>query len=219
MERWGLIEPGELPVPNINVQMLVKFLDDQADDLPVSWIAAAIPMLELGLDGALIRLLFENVDDPVCKQAFEKVNADEARHLAVGFHMLEEFSPRGRGKVMMDLVRYLKPGLRPVSTVCLGLGFPAFLYEVQTSLRGMGLDPDALHKALLKYDKLGQRSPAIRRNLVYQTLRRGGHMAVHEASLPALGRVAAVTTAIDKVLPRRKRLRLPQWVEMSTAVA
>ncbi len=37
-------------------------------------------MLEVALDGALLKFLLDEVDDPVCHQVFEKINNDESRH-------------------------------------------------------------------------------------------------------------------------------------------
>jgi hypothetical protein len=34
-------------------------------------------MLEVALDGALLKFLLDEVDDPVCHQVFEKINNDE----------------------------------------------------------------------------------------------------------------------------------------------
>lgn len=50
--------------------------------MPFYILGAVIPMLEVALDGALCTFLLETVDDPVCHQAFELINGDEARHLA-----------------------------------------------------------------------------------------------------------------------------------------
>lgn len=38
-----------------------------------------MPMLEVALDGALCTFLLHTVDNPVCHQAFELINCDEAR--------------------------------------------------------------------------------------------------------------------------------------------
>ena len=45
-------------------------------------------MLEVALDGALLKFLLDEVHDPVCHQVFEKINNDESRHIAVDFDVL-----------------------------------------------------------------------------------------------------------------------------------
>ncbi len=52
-------------------------------------LGTVIPMLEVALDGALLKFLLEEVNDPVCHQVFEKINNDESRHLAVDFEVLD----------------------------------------------------------------------------------------------------------------------------------
>ena len=46
-------------------------------------------MLEVALDGALVKFLLDEVADPLCHEVFDKINSDESRHLAVDFHVLE----------------------------------------------------------------------------------------------------------------------------------
>lgn len=68
MRRWGgMLEEGEKPVPNKNIRLVIEWLDRYAEALPpLTVIGAAIPALETALDGALLRFLLDEVDDPVC---------------------------------------------------------------------------------------------------------------------------------------------------------
>ena len=34
MKRWGMLEDGEIPEPNVNIRMAMQWLDDYSDDLP-----------------------------------------------------------------------------------------------------------------------------------------------------------------------------------------
>ena len=88
MKRWGMLDDGEFPEPNINIRLAIEWLDAFADDMPLSVLGTVIPMLEVALDGALLKFLLDTVDDPVCHQVFEKINNDESRHIAVDFEVL-----------------------------------------------------------------------------------------------------------------------------------
>ena len=89
MKRWGMLEKGEVPEPNINIRLAIDWLDRWADDMPLSLLGTVIPMLEVALDGALLKFLLDEVHDPVCHQVFEKINNDESRHLVVDFEVLD----------------------------------------------------------------------------------------------------------------------------------
>ena len=89
MQRWGLLNPGEMPTPNVNIRTLHHQLARHSAAVHPSILVAIMPMLELLLDGALIRFLMEATDDPVMHSAFARINKDESRHLAVDFYMLQ----------------------------------------------------------------------------------------------------------------------------------
>ena len=89
MKRWGMLDDGEMPEPNVNIRLAIEWLDRYSDDMSLSILGTVIPMLEVALDGALLKFLLDEVDDPVCHQVFEKINNDESRHIAVDFEVLE----------------------------------------------------------------------------------------------------------------------------------
>jgi hypothetical protein len=82
MRRWGMLEGDEPPEPHISIRLAMDWLDRFADSLPLPVLGSAIPMLEVALDGALLKFLTEEVPDPLCQVVFDKVNNDESRHLA-----------------------------------------------------------------------------------------------------------------------------------------
>src|SRR6476661_1443083 len=79
MKRWGMLEGEDLPEPNVNIRLAIEWLDTHADRMPLSVLGTVIPMLEVALDGALLKFLLEEVHDPVCHQVFEEINNDESR--------------------------------------------------------------------------------------------------------------------------------------------
>ena len=61
MKRWGMLEDGEVPEPNVNIRLAIDWLDRWADDMPLSLLGTVIPMLEVALDGALLKFLLDEV--------------------------------------------------------------------------------------------------------------------------------------------------------------
>ncbi len=104
MKRWGMLEDGEMPEPNVNIRLAIDWLDTYADDMSLSVLGTVIPMLEVALDGALLKFLLDEVDDPVCHQVFEKINSDESRHIAVDFEVLNMIGHAKARKLAIDFV-------------------------------------------------------------------------------------------------------------------
>lgn len=65
---------------------------------------------ELLLDVALLRALDDACDDPTCHDAFERINRDEARHVAMDLHMLERYGalPEDPDRRRFDVLGWLK---------------------------------------------------------------------------------------------------------------
>ena len=72
--------------------------------MPLSLLGTVIPMLEVALDGALLKFLLDEVHDPVCHQVFEKINNDESRHLAVDFEVLDMIGHAKIRRMLIDFV-------------------------------------------------------------------------------------------------------------------
>ena len=65
MRRWGMLENDEIPSPSINVQLVINWLDKYSDGMSLSFLGTVIPMLEVALDGALIKFITDEVKDPM----------------------------------------------------------------------------------------------------------------------------------------------------------
>src|SRR3954451_8121385 len=112
MNRWGMLADGEIPEPNVNIRLTIDWLDKHGDHTPLSTLGTIIPMLEVALDGALLKFLLEEVEDPLCHQVFEKINNDESRHLAVDFEVLDMIGNAKARKLAIDFVGSVaSPGL------------------------------------------------------------------------------------------------------------
>src|SRR5580698_8038792 len=153
MKRWGMLSDGEAPEPNVNIRLAIDWLDRWADDMPLSLLGTVIPMLEVALDGALLKFLLDEVHDPVCHQVFEKINADESRHLAVDFQVLDMLGNARLRKLIIESVgKTLTPGL-----IIGALMYIPLLNRMRNNIVGMGLNEERLYTAMHRFKGVGER--------------------------------------------------------------
>ena len=168
MIRWGIVGRRQTPRPNPSVAKLIGVLERSAHRIHPSVFSAIIPMTELVLDGALVKYLVRVVDDPLCRRVFEKINADEARHLAMDFHMLEHY---GRNhSLLSNTFDMLRSVARPDSLYALFFGYFPTLARSRASIQRMGLDIDEVTTAMRRYVELGQRNADIARHPTYRLM-------------------------------------------------
>ncbi|GFG99436.1 hypothetical protein MTIM_53150 [Mycobacterium timonense] len=171
MRRWGMIEEGEKPVPNKNIRLVIEWLDRYAEALPLTVIGAAIPALETALDGALLKFLLDEVDDPICGEVFNKVNSDESRHLAVGFQVLNDL---GASPMRIHAIQTVGAVMDPRILTGALLYIP-LLTRMLMNLNAMGLSEEKLYNAVTRYGNVGDRSEHTRRVPGYHILK--AHMS------------------------------------------
>jgi hypothetical protein len=210
MKRWDMLDGDAVPEPDISIRLAMDWLDRYADGLPLAVLASAIPMLEVALDGALLKFLLDEVDDPLCSVVFEKINHDESRHLAVGFHILEILGARPMGRQVFDVARVL---LSPAALAVLPAAMP-LLSNARDSVVGMGLDEQRLYDALARFDQVGQRAPIVRRNPVYLGLKEFGKMVANRSHPYHL--LGDAMVRLTEHYPRRLLRRPPLWVQQLT---
>lgn len=169
MVRWGILGRHERPQPNPSVRRLIDTLEHYASRVHPSVFSAIIPMTELVLDGALVKYLVRVVEDPICHRAFEGIKADEARHLAMDFHMLEYYGQaQGPWQNTLDLV---KAFVRPTGLYAMFFGYLPMMARSRENLVAMGLELDEAAKAMRRYVELGDRNPDIARHPTYRLVR------------------------------------------------
>lgn len=205
MRRWGMLDGDLPPEPSISVRLAMDWLERYADSLPLSVLATAIPMLEVALDGALLKFLTDEVPDPLCRSVFELVNNDESRHLAVGFHVLEVL---GREPTYLHAARLARVLLSPAAIAVLPAAIPLFA-SARSSVVGMGLDEAKLYEAMARFEQVGRRSPIVKRNPAYLGLREFGKM-IADRSHPYHVLSDAVTEVMGHY-PRRFLAPAPSW--------
>ncbi len=210
MKRWGMLEDGEVPEPSVNIRMAIEWLDTYADEMPLSVLGTVIPMLEVALDGALLKFLLEEVHDPVCHQVFEKINNDESRHIAVDFAVLDMIGNASARKLAVDFVGNLaSPGL-----IIGMLMYVPLLNRMRNNLVGMGLQPEKLYRAMERFEKLGRRGEHTHRVPLFQVLRVHSDMVVdpkHPYHLLANAMVKA-----SEFYPRALFRPIPTWFKELT---
>lgn len=211
MKRWGMLDGDELPEPNINIRLVIEWLDRYADDQPLNALGSVIPMLEIALDGALCKFLLDTVHDPVCHQVFAKINDDESRHLGVDFHVLEML---GHGKVWRSSIKMLGSVVKPSLILGIAAYFP-LLNRMRDNLVELGLPEERLYEAINKYKRIGGRTKAGRSNPWFQFISRHGEWMVDRSNklyhIPVDAMVKLTGLIPAKVLPP-----IPSWVKELT---
>jgi len=167
MARWGMIEPGRRPEPNPSARVAVEFLQRHGREIPFAVYAAILPMFEIALDGALLQFVTATVDDPVAHRVFEKVNRDEARHLAVDFHTLAMLGRESGFGALWTLAAALT---RPSTLRMLALGYIQLLERAWTELRRMGVPATDLTACIRKFHNFGVRNPDVARHAIYRLI-------------------------------------------------
>ena len=176
MVRWGMLRDGAFPEPNPNARVAIEFLEHHADDIPFAVYATILPMFEVALDGALLQFLTASVEDPVCHEVFEKVNRDEARHLAVDFHVLEKL---GRESVAWPLWGALSALARPPALRMIAFGYLPLLERAWLELGRMGVPAADLAACVRKFRDFGKRHPHVAAHPTYRLI------ATHAAAFAA----------------------------------
>ncbi|NKY50623.1 reductase [Nocardia vermiculata] len=205
MRRWGMLPDDEMPVPNNNIRLVIEWLDRYADDLSLPVLGTVIPSLETALDGALVRFLLDEVEDPICHQVFRHINSDESRHLAVGFQVLEQL---GAGPVRRLAIETAGLALRPSFALGAVLYAP-LLSRMAANIVALGLDEDKLWNAVRRYETLGDRRPAIRRVPLYHVVRYHARMTIHRVQPMQLA-TDVLNAGIDRI-PGRLFGAPPSW--------
>jgi hypothetical protein len=220
MKRWGMLDDRasgatgdgqvEMPEPNVNIRLAMEWLDRYADGMSLSILGTVIPMLEVALDGALLKFLLEEVDDPVCHQVFEKINNDESRHLVVDFEVLNMI---GHASVRRLAIEFVGTVASP-SLIVGALMYVPLLNRVVDEIAEMGLEPERLHQAMLRFKQLGERGEHTWRVPTYQVLKRHAAVVVnprHPYHLLANSMVWA-----SDLYPKRLLRPIPSWFKELT---
>ena len=209
MKRWGMLDGDNIPEPNKNLKLVIQWLDRYSDDMPLEVLGSVIPMLEIALDGALCTFLLETVDDPVCHQAFAKINDDESRHLGVGFHVLEM---QGHGPLYLKTLKALGTIADP--RLILGVAsYVPLLNRMRDNIIEMGLGEERLYAAMRKFERIGGRTQEGRNNPWYQIISRHGRMVVNRRNRMYHAPVDAMVKLIDRVPEWVMPSRVPTWVK------
>lgn len=211
MKRWGMLDGDEIPKPNKNIRLAIEWLERCADDLPYQVLGSVTPALEVALDGALCQFLLDTVDDPVCHQAFAKINDDESRHLGVGFTVMEM---QGHSQTTIQLIKMLAPALDPRLLVGMAIHFP-LLNKMRDNLVYMGLSEQRLYDAMNRYEKIGSRTAAGRRNLIFRIIARHSRVMVDRGQRWYHLPVDAMVSLTDRI-PERFLPNMPSWVRELT---
>ncbi|MFW2096003.1 MULTISPECIES: ferritin-like domain-containing protein [unclassified Acinetobacter] len=211
MKRWGMLD-GDIPKPNKNLRLIIEWLDTYADEMPFYILGAVIPMLEVALDGALCTFLLDTVDDPVCHQAFELINGDEARHLGVGFSVMEA---QGINKSVIELAQMAARVIDP--RLMLGiLAYLPLINKMRDNVIKLGLPEEKLYAAMNKFSKIGGRTVEGRRNPWFQIIQFHGKNVVDRNKKWFHIPIDAMVSVTDKI-PEKSLPKVPSWIYQLTS--
>lgn len=211
MKRWGMLDGDEIPEPNVNLRLVIEWLDRYSDDMPLAALGSVIPMLEIALDGALCKFLLDTVADPVCHQAFARINDDESRHLGVGFHVMEM---QGHGRLYQNVLKMVASFADP--RLILGvLSYMPLLNRMRDNIVALGLKEESLYAAMDKFRKIGGRTAQGRRNPWFQLISRHGGWVTARQNRLYHAPVDALVKASD-LIPSRIMPPIPSWVRELT---
>src|SRR6266568_6312048 len=159
MRRWGMLEGDEIPEPNVNVKLVIDFLDKYSDGMSLSFLGTVIPMLEVALDGALIKFITDEVTDPVAQEVFKRINNDESRHLATDYAVMDLLGHASVRKLAIDMVGgWMKPSL-----IIGTLSYIPLLNKMRDNIVAMGVGEEKLYAAMRRFASVGERSEFARR--------------------------------------------------------
>ncbi len=210
MKRWGMLDDGEMPEPNVNIRLAIEWLDRYSDGMSLSILGTVIPMLEVALDGALLKFLLDEVDDPVCHQVFQKINNDESRHLAVDFEVLNMIGQADVRKLAIQFVgNVASPGV-----IISALTYVPLLNRMRNNIIGMGLEPERLYKAMTRFKELGSRGEYTWRVPTYQILKLHSRMVINPRN--PYHWVANPAVWVSDRYPRQLLKPIPSWFKELT---
>ncbi len=210
MNRWEMLDDGEVPEPNVNIRLAIEWLDRFSDDMPLSVLGTVIPMLEVALDGALLKFLLDQVHDPLCHEVFEKINNDESRHLAVDFDVLNMI---GHATARRLAIQFAGTVATP-SLIIGALMYVPLLNRVRNEIVAMGMEPERLYSAMKRFKQLGERGEHIWRVPTYQVLKR--HAAVVANPRHPYHLLANSMVWLSDRYPRPLLRPVPSWVKEVT---
>ncbi|WP_405490153.1 ferritin-like domain-containing protein [Nocardia sp. NBC_00511] len=205
MRRWGMLDGDEIPEPNINVKLVIDFLDKYADGMSLSFLGTVIPMLEVALDGALIKFITDEIDDPVAQEVFKRINNDESRHLATDYAVMELLGHASVRKLATDLVGgWVKPSL------LIGvLSYVPLLNKMRDNIVEMGVDEGKLYAAMARFKQVGERAPIANRVPMYRIVKMHAGWVINRDNPYHL--VADALVKLSARIPDRLLPEQPTW--------
>lgn len=210
MRRWGMLDDDEIPAPNVNVQLIINFLDKHADDLKLPFLGTVIPMLEVALDGALIKFITDEIKDPVAQEVFQRINSDESRHLAVDFEVIDLLGHATMRKMLIDTAAgWLNP------QILVGIfSYFALLNKMRDNIVAMGVNEQRLNAAVRRFQSVGERSAFARKLPMYRLVAWHGKKVIDRTS--KYHWFADSLVKVTSVIPMPLVHRTPTWSQELT---
>ncbi len=131
--------------------------------------SAFILLFELALDTILMPALKKLSDDPIQAEVFRRIDADESRHLAMDYWLLEHRGQKQKGLTIEEVFGRNRADIRlrdklrskarlAASLGILVMGFGSMATRIR-ALRGNLFDPSSVAKYLELVDKVPKKAP------------------------------------------------------------
>jgi hypothetical protein len=144
------------------------------------------------------------------EMALMKINADEARHLGVDFHVLEML---GHGPLYRQTLEFVARMLDPRLLIGIASYLP-LLNKMRDNLVELGLKEEKLYTAVQKYERIGG-TPGGRRNPWFRLISRQGRWVIDRTNRTYHVPVDALVRLTAKI-PSRALPPVPTWVRQLT---
>jgi hypothetical protein len=197
LQRWGGLQ-ANMPRRGFRPQLIIDCLEKLGTSVHPSVYATLITLVEVVLDGACVRHVAQSILDPVSRQTYALINADEARHLAMDWYALERY-----GREMSWLASVFAAAgamARPRFAATILLGFLPFMRRIAERALAMGLAERRLQQMFGVFVAQGDARPTVRGLHSYRLARRyAAHIA--DGNLPPGELLLRLSDAVDGLRP------------------
>lgn len=168
LRRWGGLS-GAMPRRGLRPHLMISAMEKLGPRIDPTVYATIITLVEVVLDGALVKTVTESVDDPVSKRLYALINRDESRHLAMDWYLVGRYSRQFSFlRAVLGLATTLA---RPTFVMGLMLGLVPFMRRIAQRMEALPGGWRQAHGLFAKFVAQGDAHEALRRQPSYRLAR------------------------------------------------
>jgi hypothetical protein len=169
LRRWGGAA-GAMPRRGIRPHLMIRGMERLGGGIHPTVYATIITLVEVVLDGALVKYLTEQVADPVSQQVYGLINRDESRHLAMDWYLVGRYSKEF--SFLRSVLALAGTLVHPTFVVALMLGFVPFMRRIAQRMEALPGGWQRTQKLFAQFVSQGDAHPDLRRQASYRLARR-----------------------------------------------